>query len=119
MHHGGAGDWLKPIEGVHDIALMVSVSVPSELGTCRRCEPCGVYRSFASKEEDPRSRLTIFIWTAPPSMCAFQTVYWASLANYGYRGALWPILSHMHAVRSGQTIPSGTQSVNDSLQDAR
>jgi hypothetical protein len=108
MHYDRAGNWLKPIEGVHAIALMVSIFVPLELGTCRRCEPCGVYRSFASEEEDPRSRLTIFIWNAPPSMCAFQTVYWVSLANHGCRGALWLIINHLYAVSSGQTILSGT-----------
>jgi hypothetical protein len=53
MRYDRAGNWLKPIEGVHDIALMVSIFVPSELGTCRRCEPCGVYRSFASEDEEP------------------------------------------------------------------
>jgi hypothetical protein len=53
MHHDRAGNWLKPIEGVHAIALMVSVFVPSELETCRRCEPYGVYRSCASEDEEP------------------------------------------------------------------
>jgi hypothetical protein len=53
MHYDRAGTWLKPIEGVHAITLMVSIFVPSELGTCRRCEPCGVYRSCASEDEEP------------------------------------------------------------------
>jgi hypothetical protein len=38
MHYDRAGNWMKLIEGVHAIALMVSVFVPSELGTCRRCD---------------------------------------------------------------------------------
>jgi hypothetical protein len=61
MHYDRAGNWLKPIEGVHAIALMVSVFVPLELVACRRCEPCGVYRSFAFEDEERRSRLAIFV----------------------------------------------------------
>jgi hypothetical protein len=39
MHYHGAGDWLKPVEGIQDNALMMSVFVvfvPSELATCSK-----------------------------------------------------------------------------------
>jgi hypothetical protein len=39
MSYHGAGDWLKPVEGIQDNALMMSVFVvfvPSELATCSK-----------------------------------------------------------------------------------
>jgi hypothetical protein len=34
MHYKGAGNWLKPIHGIQDNALIVSVSVLSDLVIC-------------------------------------------------------------------------------------
>jgi hypothetical protein len=34
MYYNGVGDWLKPIEGIQDNALIISMFVLSELATC-------------------------------------------------------------------------------------